>query len=214
VQAVRAAHVRHRCKATTRRRPAPFLDIVGRAALLHGLVPQTRAGIAARVAREASRFRRDDFPRRRASGRSPSRDAGLIRLAQAAAGGHAVVVRLVGRADPLAVVSLFEGSVYSVIPNAVGDRSPVLWPREVLRRIFEHHPFVAASAMGMVAERFHELQERVAELATVRVPRRSPYAARGVLGGGRDRVLITSPHALGARRGPPGEAASLSAGEV
>lgn len=221
---------------------ARLLGILRSAALLRGLSPEALEEVAERAQEKAFGGGATIFREGEPAAALLLVAAGRVKLTQVAADGHEVIIRLVGPADAIAAVSLFEDATYPATASAVADTTVVVWPREALREMFERHPVLAINAMRMLSDRLREVQERFRELATERVAQRiartllrlvrqagrrvergvlldlplsrqdlaemtgttlytvsrtlSEWEARGILESSRERVLITSPHAL------------------
>ena len=150
----------------------PPLATLGDAALLCGLSSEAVAEVVSRAT-----------VKRAAGGATVFREgepatafylvtAGRVKLTQVAADGHEVIIRLVGAAEALAAVALFEGSTYPVTARAVSDTRLLMWSRPALDEVFRRHPAVAVNVLRMVSERLREAQDRLRELATERVAQR------------------------------------------
>ncbi len=150
----------------------PLLAIVARAALLRGLSPRALEEVAGRASE-----------RRVGAGATIFREgepatafylvvAGRVKLTQLAPDGHEVIIRLVGTAEAVAAVAVFEDATYPVTARAISDARLLVWPRDALHEMLLRHPPLAVNAMKMISERLREVQERFRELATERVAQR------------------------------------------
>ncbi|MGE5234838.1 MAG: Crp/Fnr family transcriptional regulator [Acidobacteriota bacterium] len=97
---------------------------------------------------------------------------GRVTLKQGAAGGQEVMVRLAGPGEILAAVAALAESSYPATARAVEPALVLLWPRDLLHDLLLRHPELAVNAIGILAARIRELQERFLELATERVAQR------------------------------------------
>jgi CRP-like cAMP-binding protein len=97
---------------------------------------------------------------------------GRVKLTQVGANGHEVILRFVGPGEAVAALALFEGATYPLTASAVSESLLLVWRRDVLRELFQHHPPLAVNAMRLLSERLREVQARFRELATERVAQR------------------------------------------
>lgn len=122
---------------------------------------------------------------------------GQVKLTQLTPEGHQVIVRFLGSGDGFGIVAALSAGVYPLSAEAVTDCVALTWHGDTLVRLMERHPRLALNALGVLAARFRELQDRYRELATERVERRvarallrlARQAGRRVEGG----VLIDLP---------------------
>ncbi len=150
----------------------PPLAALGGAALLSGLSGEALAEVASRATVKRARGGSTIFREGEPAAAFYLVTAGRVKLTQAAADGHEVIVRIVGAADALAAVALFAGATYPATARAVSDTRLLVWSREALEEIFHRHPKVAVNALRIVSERLREAQDRMRELATERVAQR------------------------------------------
>ncbi len=98
--------------------------------------------------------------------------AGRVKLTQLTPEGHQVVLRMIGRADAFGGVGTFGEPTYPISAEAVEPSQALAWNSQTMRRILESEPALALNALGMVASRLHDLQQRYRQAMTERVERR------------------------------------------
>lgn len=99
--------------------------------------------------------------------------AGRVKLIQLGPGGDEVVLRFCGPGELFAAVAALDRPArFPVSAQALSRARVAFWPRPEIRELFERHPGLAANLAQTIAERTHELQSRLREVATERVPRR------------------------------------------
>jgi CRP-like cAMP-binding protein len=97
---------------------------------------------------------------------------GRVKLVQSATAGHEVIVRIVGPGEILAAVAVLAGSTYPATARSLEPVRLLSWPRDPLRDLLLRHPQLALNALGILATRVRELQERLLEVSTERVAQR------------------------------------------
>lgn len=97
---------------------------------------------------------------------------GSVKLLQASDEGQAVVLRIVEPGEPLALVSVLQGSLYPATAQVLEAGAAVRISGAAMRELIDHEPRIARNALPLLLGRLHELQERYRELATERVERR------------------------------------------
>jgi CRP-like cAMP-binding protein len=103
---------------------------------------------------------------------------GRVRVTQLNEAGHQVILHMLGPGDGFALVAPFAGGEYGVSAEVVEDARALTWDGPSMARLMTAWPQLALNALGFLAGRLHELQQRYRELATERVERR---VARAVL---------------------------------
>lgn len=98
--------------------------------------------------------------------------SGRVKLVQAADDGQHVVLRIVEPGEPLALISVLQGSVYPASAEAMEPGVGVRISGAAMRALIEREPRIARNALPLLLGRLHEVQERYRELATERVERR------------------------------------------
>lgn len=98
--------------------------------------------------------------------------SGRVKLVQAADDGQAVVLRIVDHGEPLALISVLQGSLYPASAQVMEPGVGVRITGEAMRALIDHEPAIARNALPLLLGRLHEVQERYRELATERVERR------------------------------------------
>lgn len=97
---------------------------------------------------------------------------GRLKLSQVSADGQQVILRYAVPGEAVGVVAVLSESVYPVAAESVEDSSLLSWRREQVLRLMQRYPEIAVSAIGVLAARVREFQDRVRELSTERVERR------------------------------------------
>ena len=97
---------------------------------------------------------------------------GQVRLSQINPEGKQVIIHLFGPGDVMAVIVVISHTAYPLSAEAMTDSVGWAWDRETAVSLMEQFPRLAINGLDMVAQRFHELQNRYRELATERVEQR------------------------------------------
>ncbi len=105
-------------------------------------------------------------------------ERGRMRLVQLHPDGRAVVHRILAPGEFFGGIAALGEEAYPVSAEAVDESTVLGWSGEAMHRILLAHPLVALNLLRVQARRIRELQERVNELAWMRVEQR---IARAVL---------------------------------
>lgn len=97
---------------------------------------------------------------------------GRVRLTEVTPEGQQLLVRFVGPGEAIGIIAAMEQSVYPLAAQALEDCVALAWDSVTLERLMERFPRIAINGLRLVAQRWHELEERYRELATERVERR------------------------------------------
>ncbi|MDQ7029922.1 MAG: Crp/Fnr family transcriptional regulator [Ardenticatenia bacterium] len=97
---------------------------------------------------------------------------GRVRLIQVTPDGNQVLVRFIMPGEPFAAVAIFGEGRYPVSAEVVDDAVVLCWHGACFADLMERHPKLALRAMGVLAGRVQEFQDRLREMATERVERR------------------------------------------
>ncbi len=98
--------------------------------------------------------------------------SGMVRLLQTTADGKQVIMHICGPGDGIAVVAALNDRVTPVSAEAVKTASVYAWDKATIKRLMNTYPVIAINGMEMMANRFHQMQDRYRELATERVEQR------------------------------------------
>ncbi|HMQ54007.1 MAG TPA: Crp/Fnr family transcriptional regulator [Anaerolineae bacterium] len=97
---------------------------------------------------------------------------GQVKLTEVTAAGQQILVRFVGPGDAMGIIAALSQAVYPLSAQAVDDCLALAWDGDILEQLMEQYPRVAIDGLRLVSQRWHELEERLRELATERVQRR------------------------------------------
>ena len=97
---------------------------------------------------------------------------GSVKMVQVDAAGHQGVVRVIGRGDMFGCVPALARGIYPATAEALVDSHAWVWDAATLDGLMAAHPSLAKNAMHVLGARLGELQDRLLELATVRVEQR------------------------------------------
>lgn len=109
--------------------------------------------------------------------------SGRLKVSQVTPEGQQVVVRFIGPGEFFGCVAIYGGGRYPATAAAVEDSVALAWTRAAAARLLERSPRVAVNAIGAVAGRLQQSQDRVRQLATERVERRIAHALIGLIDG-------------------------------
>jgi CRP-like cAMP-binding protein len=94
---------------------------------------------------------------------------GRVKLSQAGPDGQQVLIRVITPVTLFALVAITSVSSYLVTAQAAEDSLAIYWTRHELMVFSKLIPQLAQNAMGIMAERLNEIQERFREVTTERV---------------------------------------------
>jgi len=97
---------------------------------------------------------------------------GRVKLTKLSLDGQQVILRMLAPGDMFGGVMALGDREYPAGAEALTAASAVCWSRDALEDLFGRLPGLARNALGMLAERMAEMQERFRELATERVGQR------------------------------------------
>lgn len=97
---------------------------------------------------------------------------GQVKLTEVTSDGQQILVRFVGPGEAMGIIAALSKAVYPLSAQALDDCLALTWDGEILEQLMERYPRMAIDGLRLVSQRWHELEERFRELATVRVERR------------------------------------------
>lgn len=97
---------------------------------------------------------------------------GRLRLDQTTADGQNLVLRYMGPGDLVGTVAVLRRIPFPATPTAIEDCEILAWSAGRLADLMARWPAIALNAVQVVGGRVEELQERLREVATLRVERR------------------------------------------
>jgi CRP/FNR family transcriptional regulator, nitrogen oxide reductase regulator len=97
---------------------------------------------------------------------------GRVRLSQVGSDGHQVLIRVITPVCMFALVAITTAGKYLVTAEAAEDSLALYWTRAELMGFVTRTPQMAQNAMGIMAERLQEIQERFRQVTTQRVEQR------------------------------------------
>lgn len=103
---------------------------------------------------------------------------GTVRIAQVTPDGQQVTLRVITPGQMFGAVAVLGDVVFPASAEAVEDSTALAWEGRVVADLMDRFPRLARNALGLVAGRLQEMQERYRELATERAEQR---VARAVL---------------------------------
>lgn len=98
--------------------------------------------------------------------------AGEVKLSQLTPDGQQVILRYAVPGEAFAVIAVLSDATYPVTAQAVQTSQVIFWDKESINRLMLRYPAIAVNAIGIMARRVREFQDRMRELATERVERR------------------------------------------
>lgn len=167
VLACRERH--HRCVSA---------DVLGRCAVFEGLSPAELDRLLAEARRQTLERGQVLFSQGDPATHCYVLESGRMRLVQLHLDGRAVIHRILAPGEFFGGIATLGDEVYPLSAEAVEGSAVLAWSGEAMHRILLVHPRVAVNLLRMQARRIRELQERVNELAWMRVEQR---LARAVL---------------------------------
>lgn len=103
---------------------------------------------------------------------------GRLKLSQLGPEGDEVIIRMIAPGDLFAALAALDRDPpprYPVSAAALAPSRIALWPRPVVREILARHPELSNALLGEMADRAQELQHRLREVSTERVPQRMAH---------------------------------------
>lgn len=100
---------------------------------------------------------------------------GSVRISQSGSDGALVVVRFITRGEMFGTVALFTDHRYPADAETLSDCVEVSWSEAALATLMSRHSQVAINFIRIIGRRLQEAQERMRELATLRVEQRIAY---------------------------------------
>jgi len=97
---------------------------------------------------------------------------GRVRLTQVTADGQQVILRFITQGEGMGIAAALSAMVYPASAEALGACRAVMWEGTAVAALMERYPRLALNGMRLLAQRVHEFQDRLRELATERVERR------------------------------------------
>lgn len=98
--------------------------------------------------------------------------SGRAKIFQSAPNGQQVILNMAGPGSLLGLVAFTQQGTYPAFAQAVSDSQALSWDHAHLVQLTCQFPTLALNGMALLAERIHEFQDRIRELATERVERR------------------------------------------
>lgn len=103
---------------------------------------------------------------------------GRVKLSRLGPEGDEVIMRMVAPGDLFAALAALDRDPpprYPVAATALAPSRVAFWPRPEVRRVLARHPELSNALLGEMADRARELQDRLREVATERVPQRMAH---------------------------------------
>ena len=97
---------------------------------------------------------------------------GRVKLSQAGPDGGQALIRVITPVSLFALVAITSASSYLVTAQAAEDSLALYWTRRELMEWVDSIPQMALNAVGIMADRLQEIQERFRQVTTERVERR------------------------------------------
>lgn len=97
---------------------------------------------------------------------------GRVKLAQVTPEGQQVILRYANPGEAFGVIAVLSESTYPVAAQAVEESAVLAWGKVEMHRLMEQIPQISINALGILASRVREFQDRLRELATEKVERR------------------------------------------
>ena len=97
---------------------------------------------------------------------------GRVKLSQIGPDGQQALIRVITPVSLFALVAITSGSQYLVTAQAAEESLALYWTRRELVEFVNRIPQMAQNAMGIMAERLQEIQERFRQVTTERVEQR------------------------------------------
>ena len=97
---------------------------------------------------------------------------GSVKMVQVDATGHQVVARVIGRGDMFGCAPILSRSHYPAAAEALTDSFAWTWDCATLDRLMATHSALMRNALSVVGARLAELQDRLLDVASVRVEQR------------------------------------------
>ncbi len=98
--------------------------------------------------------------------------SGRAKLTQVTQAGDQVIVGYCSAGDGLGIIVGLSQMDYPLSAEAVTDCQAISWQRETIEQLMLNCPRLALNGMGMIAQRFVELQQQYRDIATRRVEQR------------------------------------------
>jgi CRP-like cAMP-binding protein len=98
--------------------------------------------------------------------------SGQMKLTQTTPEGQQIILAYAAPGDAIGVVAVLSGTDYPISAEAIETSQLLFWERDQMRRLMLRNPEIAINAIGVLAVRVREFQDRVRELSTERVERR------------------------------------------
>jgi len=97
---------------------------------------------------------------------------GRVKLSQVGSDGQQVLIRVITPVTLFALVAITPAEEYLVSAQAAEDCLALFWKGEELIEVVNRIPQISQNAMGIMAERLMEIQERFRQVTTQRVEQR------------------------------------------
>lgn len=97
---------------------------------------------------------------------------GQVKLAQLTPEGQQVILRFACPGEMFGGIAVLGAWEYPVSAEAMDDCQALAWDGETMAQLMEQCPHLAINALHLLAQRVHELQDRLREMTTERVERR------------------------------------------
>lgn len=101
---------------------------------------------------------------------------GRLRASQTTPDGQQVIIRYIGPGEFVGFTALSGGASHPGTATAVEESHLLAWDVASIRLLMEKHSVVAINALSVLADRYHEMQTRLREIATERVEQRIAHA--------------------------------------
>lgn len=125
-------------------------------------------------------------------------ERGYLKLTQVTPEGSEVIVRFVGRWDPVGGVAALGEAPYPVTATACDAVDVLAWPRKVLADLLERYPQLKTNILREMTAHMDDALTRLRELATLKVSQRLAHTLLRLTGPAKsDRAgTLTVPHTL------------------
>jgi CRP-like cAMP-binding protein len=97
---------------------------------------------------------------------------GRVKLVQVTPDGQQIILRYANPGEAFGVIAVLSESTYPVAAQAVEPSAVLAWGETEMHQLMEQIPQISINALGILANRVREFQDRLREMATEKVERR------------------------------------------